>query len=192
MKTSIRSAFTAIELLIVIAIMVMMIGLAVPSMAESLQRTKVANAANAIQEAHKQARQLARETALPILANSPNNQPHFGVRVTGTYAEVTYGGAPMKDENNVEFAHFDFQKGSVAVSGGAQANVTWLYQYGTGYPCANSVYTMPGSITDAVNIGVSGGIVGDLQVRTVDATSKGKHHAAIRIFKTGACYVELE
>lgn len=191
-----RQAFTAIELLIVIAIMVMMIGLALPSISESMGRSKVANAANAIQEAHRQARLLARTEGLPAPTAAPAGQAHFGVHVGDTYAEVIYGGSSFLDADGRAVARFDFPKGVVAVSGGTQANVDWAYQYGTGYPIAVATasggYPMPGSLDAAANIGVPGGVVGDLQVRSVDGTASGRHHGAVRIFKTGACHVELE
>lgn len=183
-----RHGFTATELLIVIAIMVLMVGLAVPSVSESFQRTRVQNAANAIQEAHRQARHLARTEGLNDPALGPSTQEHFGVRVTATQAEVTYGGATWGD------ATFTFPTGVVAVSGGsAVGTINWIYQYGTGYPAAVATYTTPGQLSAAINVGVAGSpIVNDLQVRTVDGTATGRHSAAVRIFRTGPSHVELQ
>lgn len=183
-----RHGFTAIELLIVIAIMVLMVGLAVPSVSESFQRTRVQNAANAIQEVHRQARHLARTEGLSDPALGPATQDHFGVRITATTAEVTYGGARWGD------ATITFPTGVVAVSNGsAVGTLQWHYQYGTGYPTAVTNYTTPGQLSQAINVGVtSSPIVDDLQVRTVDGTATGRHSAAVRIFRTGPSHVELQ
>ncbi len=186
-RGSFRNGFTATELLVVIAIMVLMVGLAVPSVSESYQRTRVGNAANAIQEAHRQARQLARQEGLPDPAHVPTGQAHFGVRVTSTYAEVTYGGPRWGR------AYFPFPKGVIAVSNGAAVGtIEWIYQYGTGYPTDLPSYATPGQVSQAINIGVSGSSVRDLRVRTVDGTADGRHSAAVRIFRTGPCHVELQ
>lgn len=179
-----RHGFTATELLVVIAIMVLMVGLAVPSVSESFQRTRVQNAANAIQEAHRQARFLAR--------SSPSGTAHFGVQVTDEYAEVVYGTARWGK------LKFPFPKGVVAVTGSAggdQAlnNVSWTYQYGTGYPTDTLTYAAPGQLGQAINIGVEGSpVLTDLRVRTVDSTDTGRHSASVRIFSIGVCHVELQ
>ncbi len=90
--------------------------------------------------------------------------------------------------------NFPFPKGVVAVSNGAAVGtITWVYQYGTGYPTNVTTYAMPGQISQAVNIGVSGSsVINDLRVRTVDGTTEGRHSAAVRIFRTGPCHVELQ
>ncbi len=187
-----RHGFTAIEMLIVLAIMVMMVGLAVPSVSESFQRSRVQNAANAIQEAHRQARQLARAEGLPNPGAAPSMQSHFGVKVTSEGAEITYG--TEADPATWGDATFPFPKGVVAVSGGAAVvELHWRYQYGTGYPTAMTplTYTMPGQLSQSINVGVPGSTISDLQVRTVDGTATGRHSAAVRIFRTGAAHVEL-
>lgn len=181
-----RHGFTATELLVVIAIMVLMVGLAVPSVTESYQRTRVQNAANAIQEAHRQARILARSQGQPAGA------AHFGVRVTDTYAEVLYG--PSRWGKAV----FPFPPGVVAVTSGgagdaAVGSVDWTYQYGTGYPTNLVTYAAPGQLGQAINVGVDGSpVLTDLRVRTVDGTTRGRHSASIRIFSIGVSHVELE
>jgi type II secretory pathway pseudopilin PulG len=205
-----RRGFTAIELMVVIGIMILMVSLAVPSMAESLQRTKVGNAAQAINEAHNQARFLAKTEGPADPLQPVLNQSHYGVALYADHVEVTYGGSTLLDDGSKAIVSIPFRSDVAAVystdttppytwSNIPGAGIKWEYQFGTGFPIVQGAhsYTVPGSINDAANIGVVS--VGSpaspftaLRVRTVDGTADGRHHAAIRIFKSGLCHVELE
>jgi type II secretory pathway pseudopilin PulG len=197
-----RSGVTVIELMIVVVIMVMLVTLSVPSMGEALARTRVSSAANMIQEAHRQARALARRSGLPNPLLGPVDQVHFGVVVTADYAAVTYGltagSGNILTRAGKPVAKFDFPKGVMACAGTsafAGGEVKWLYEYGSAYPVTDFNYMVPATPVDGrvINIGMIGSpVCSELTVRNVDATPRGRHHAGVRIFKTGIVHVDLQ
>lgn len=202
-----RSGVTLIELMIAVIIMVILMSLAVPSMSEALARSRVSNAANMIQEAHRQARALARRTGPPTPTSPVNGQFHYGVLVTGDYVAVTYGSTAsvatiLEIPAGKPVARFTFPTGVVATDSATNtalsaSGIGWLYTYDGGYPVTDTSYTVPVTPADptgrVVNIGVAGSpVCTELTVRTVDSTTRGRHHAGVRIFKTGPCHVDLQ
>jgi len=86
-----RAAFTAIELLTVLAVMVIMVGMATPTVMSAMRQSAVNDAAEVIISVANKARQLAR------LQTTPEADARFGVEIhadsaTGRIAAtVTYG-----------------------------------------------------------------------------------------------------
>ncbi len=94
-RRSLRSGFTAIELLMVIGIMMILMSIATPSVVTALRRGTVNNAANNVMQCWRQARSLAMTCVVP---DAPNGfQPkHYGVVIVadaanGSYAAMIYG-----------------------------------------------------------------------------------------------------
>lgn len=203
MNPHMRSGVTVIELMIAIVIMTIMLTVSVPSMGEALARTRVSSAASMIEDAHRQARALARRNgpANPLVPAA--GQDHYGVVVTADFVAVTYG--PAAGSGNVlmasgmPVARFAFPKGVMACAGIAPlpgGEVGWLYEYGaSAYPVNRTSYLVPATPADpaVVNVGVTGSpVCAELTVRNVDATARGRHHAGVRIFKTGPMHVDLQ
>ncbi len=81
-----RSGFTAIELLVVIGIMMILLGIAVPTMMPALRRGKINSAVNDITGAWRQARAMAM-LAIPPAGPTP---PHFGIMIQQTAGQQAY------------------------------------------------------------------------------------------------------
>jgi Tfp pilus assembly protein PilE len=203
MRTTCRSGVTVIELMIAIIIMVILVTLSVPIMGEALARTRVSSAASMIEEAHRQARALARRTGPPNPTAAVAGQDHYGVVVTADYVAVTYGATASSGTilfaSGKPVARFDFPKGVMACAGTSTlpaGEVGWFYEYGTSaYPVSRTTYAVPATPADpaVVNVGVVGSpICDELTVRNIDATARGRHHAGVRIFKTGPVHVDLQ
>ena len=81
-----RAGFTAIELLVVIGIMMILLGVAVPTMMPAIRRGKINSALNDISGAWRQARILAMMNAIP----SGVAPPHFGIVINQTAGQQAY------------------------------------------------------------------------------------------------------
>lgn len=202
-RSILRSGVTAIELMIAIAIMSILFTLSVPSMGEALARTRVSSAASMIEEAHRQARALAKRTGPANPLAPAAGQAHYGVVVTEDFVAVTYGTTATAGDvliaDGKPVARFAFPGGIMACSGtGALPGgaVGWFYEYGpSAYPVSRTSYLVPATPADSavVNVGVLGSpVCAELTVRNVDASARGRHHAGVRIFKTGPVHVDLQ
>ncbi len=157
-RKSNRAGFTAIELLVVLIVVLIIIGLAVPALLGSLRKGSVNDAANSIIRVSSQARQFARTRSLD--ATVPG---YFGLIVvaptdgTPTYCALTFGTscppmvADIMPQKGVPGAKpvslLRFNANVVAYRGKVHnendpsvlpiepgQSVGWLYQYRTGYP----------------------------------------------------------
>jgi prepilin-type N-terminal cleavage/methylation domain-containing protein len=137
-----RAGFTAIELLVVIGIMLILMGIAVPPVVGALRRGKVNEAANGVMQCWRQARSLAMANPMPETPADGSQPKHYGVAVVadpaqGSYAAVIYGSTvidtpaeaadavlrvdpngPADDKTNPAVAKFRFNR-AVAVRSAA-------------------------------------------------------------------------
>lgn len=97
MSTPSRAGFTAIEMMVVISIIIVLVAMVVPTIGPAMKKGAVSDAANAIQRACSQARQLARSTTEPR-STGGSIPPRYGVAVVvpseankAAYAVVIYG-----------------------------------------------------------------------------------------------------
>jgi type II secretory pathway pseudopilin PulG len=102
MRNHSRAAFTAIEMMVVVSIIIVLVAMVVPTIGPAMKKGAVHDAANAIQRACSQARQLARSTTEPRV--SGGNPPWYGVAVVvpseankAAYAVVIYGNSNPSD-----------------------------------------------------------------------------------------------
>lgn len=72
-----RSAFTAIEMVIVIGIMMLIMAMAVPAVLPALRKGALRAAVNDIEDCWAQAQIMAKRSSLP----SGSNPPHFGIMI---------------------------------------------------------------------------------------------------------------
>jgi type II secretory pathway pseudopilin PulG len=210
-----RAAFTAIELLIVLVVVLVLIGMAVPALVGAMRKGSVNDAANSIVRVSSQARQFARTRQAPTGASIE----YYGLVLVGdeqpNYVALTYGTTASKakillrpdgkpvvkllfNRNVVMFTHNAHPPAAPAedtVSNGLGGEKGWMYQYRTGYPI------WPGSPpVKAVNIGVDpnwpSAITVDAQkfpneirhlsLRTLD----GRYKTAIAIYEIGLSNVQ--
>jgi type II secretory pathway pseudopilin PulG len=88
-RSPLRRGFTAVELIIVIGIMMILLGIAVPSVMPAIRRGKVNDAANDITDCWRQARALAIQTPLPP-AQAGGQPPYFGIAIDQTTGQRPY------------------------------------------------------------------------------------------------------
>ncbi|MBA3847126.1 MAG: prepilin-type N-terminal cleavage/methylation domain-containing protein [Planctomycetes bacterium] len=90
-----RAGFTAIELMVVLIVILVLIGLAVPGLVGAMRKGSVNDAANAIMRVSSQARQFARTRPAP--STTPGSPPaaYFGLVIVGdeqpNYVALTWG-----------------------------------------------------------------------------------------------------
>ncbi len=88
-RRSLRSGFTAIELLVVIGIMMAVMAMAMPSVMNSLRRGKVSSAATDIMQCWRQARNMALMRSMP---DAPNGTvpKHYGMMLVQHAGQQCY------------------------------------------------------------------------------------------------------
>lgn len=103
MSTSSRAGFTAIEMMVVVSIIIVLVAMVVPTIGPAMKKGAVSDAANAIQRACSQARQLARSTTEPRVTGGAIPS-RYGVAVVvpaepnkAAYAVVIYGNTSPSD-----------------------------------------------------------------------------------------------
>ncbi len=92
-----RAGFTAIELMVVLIVILVLIGLAVPGLVGAMRKGSVNDAANAIMRVSSQARQFARTRPAPRTGSPP---AYFGLVIVGDrqpYVALTWGPECTKD-----------------------------------------------------------------------------------------------
>ncbi len=165
MTTTPRAGFTAIELLVVLIVVLVLIGMAVPALLGSMRKGSVNDAANAVIRVSSQARQFARTRSLVAAAVG-----YYGLTIASdngqTYVALTYGtdakpatilmqpatGKPVSklllNRNVLAYTGDKYDPDGARPLENAQS-VGWLYQYRTGYPIVDATTT-----AKCMNIGV--------------------------------------
>ncbi len=95
-----RAGFTAIELMVVLIVILVLIGLAVPGLVGAMRKGSVNDAANAIMRVSSQARQFARTRPAPKSTPPGVTQAYFGLVIVGDrqpYVALTWGPDCTKD-----------------------------------------------------------------------------------------------
>jgi prepilin-type N-terminal cleavage/methylation domain-containing protein len=207
MSKSPRSGFTAIELMVVITVMVILLGLAIPSLVGALRKGKVNDAANCIIRASSQAKQLAKTRAAVA-------SDFYGLIIVNdevpAYVAVTFGHTGTKadilhqqnDPSKPALIKYPFNRNVLIYEENDAALATdlgWCYQYRTGYPiqdakhfCGNAQPAPSGS-SKTIDIGVDTGngvlypfLKKSLSLRTMD----GKYRTGIAIYRIGLANVQ--
>ncbi len=90
-----RAGFTAIELMVVLIVILVLIGLAVPGLVGAMRKGSVNDAANAIMRVSSQARQFARTRPAPTTLTPSADRAYFGLVIVGdeqpNYVALTWG-----------------------------------------------------------------------------------------------------
>jgi type II secretory pathway pseudopilin PulG len=117
-----RAAFTAIEMMVVVSIIIVLVAMVVPTIGPAMKKGAVSDAANAIQRACSQARQLARSTTEPRVTSG--NPPWYGVAVVvpteankPAYAVVIYGNNNPSDYGFVSQESNQYPNGTPRLDG---------------------------------------------------------------------------
>ncbi|MDA3962087.1 MAG: type II secretion system protein [Planctomycetota bacterium] len=188
MRPTSRSAFTAVEILVVLSVIAILTGVTLPSLVPAMRRARVGATANAITDAHSTARHLAR-------LNLTQPGRHFGVRISNVgggaapqVAVVTGGNGATKvyaedgvavhavpiNPNTVVFAH---NNSTVQ----RPSTITWWYSNQTGYPVAS-----PGSVqAKPIGLDVTGAQFRHFGVSAID----GAEVLDMAIYDIGASHV---
>jgi prepilin-type N-terminal cleavage/methylation domain-containing protein len=171
-----RSGFTAIELIVVIGIMLLLSGMAVPGLVTSLRRGAVHAGANDLIDCWRQARGLALDE-VPLDAKRDEAPRHYGLLIVQrgaaqAYAEVVYdsrsaddvAGGTARADDLVLAKHALKRSVRIALARAADDaprpldGALLIYaQYGTGLPiAAEDVVAGRGPTAPAIGLGIAG------------------------------------
>jgi len=166
-----RRAFTAIEMVTVLAIIVLLSGMAVPALMPALRKGRINEAASAITAIAGQARVLARR-ALP-------GGSSYGVVIAndaqGTWVGITYGSSASSGNLLDSTTGKRRLNRNVTVTLPASASeYGWMYENRTGFLNAGATPT-PGTTWDWAQV----------TVRSLDATTEGRYRRAVAVYRVG-------
>lgn len=163
-----RKGFTAIELLVVLIVVLVLVGMAVPALVGAMHKGSVNDAANAILRVSSQARQFARTRSLPsgpgvavgyygLTVGCDNGQTYvaltYGPDATPATVLMQPGGAKpvsklLLNRNVIAYTGTKYDP-DAATPVATGDSFGWLYQYRTGYPIVTASTTAKN-----MNIGV--------------------------------------
>lgn len=169
-------AFTAIEMVAVLAIMATLTAMAVPALMPALRKGRVNEGASVIAQMATHARSLARRV------NTGTDS--YGIVIVnegkGTWVGVTKGTSASSANLADTTSGKRWLSPSVTVtlpSGATEFG--WMYENRTGFLRAGGSPT-PGTAFDWAQV----------TVRSLDATSEGRYRRAIAVYRIGFCHVQ--
>ncbi len=162
-----RLAFTAIEMVTVLSVMIILSGMAVPALMPAIRKARVNEGAETITTLASQARALARGSAA-------NDASRYGVVVVndpqGSWAAVTFGGSAS------QATLLDPLNGKRPL--GANVTVTmptaahgWMYQNRSGMLYGTAPFEQ-------------------VTVRSLDASAEGRYRKAVAVYYLGYSHAQ--
>ncbi|MBA3684804.1 MAG: type II secretion system protein [Planctomycetes bacterium] len=162
-----RLAFTAIEMVTVLTVMIILTGMAVPALMPSIRKARVNEGAEAITAIASQARALARGSAA-------NDTQRYGVVVVndaqGSWAAVTYG-ATASQATVLDAANGKRPLGANVTVTMPTAAHGWMYQNRSGMLYGTAPFEQ-------------------VTVRSLDASAEGRYRKAVAVYYLGYSHAQ--
>jgi type II secretory pathway pseudopilin PulG len=197
-----RSAFTAIELLVVLGIAMLLMAMAVPGLVGALRKSTVGDAASSITRVSSQARQLARSRLVATVG--PKAMWYYGVVLVNdenpSYVALTFGASAKKtdilersDGSGKPVCKLTFNRNITIMLDAEQMDkpegLGWMYQYRTGKPVIANQLTAPNYNIGAPNTGTPAATEDISKTITVQ-TRDGRYRAAVAIYQIGLANIQ--